>query len=414
MTRRNQRNNKWTWIVAIVGSIALIAGVWGLATWLVDPGDPSAFYDAPQPLPDGPPGTLIRSERLAGADVAGAQTYRILYTSTGLGDEPIAVSGVVVVPRTKPAANAPIVAWAHGTSGIATQCAPSMEDAGNTKRIPELDQFVAAGAIVTASDYPGLGSDSGGPHPYLVGESEGRAVLDSVRAAQQLVKNDDDAKVAIFGHSQGGHAALFAAQLAPDYAPELDVVGVAAMAPPTDLAQLTLDDEGETPGVILTSMAIQSWSEVYPDTPASAVVKPWYLPAVANIANRCIETNSQSLTVLPSVLILRDRFLLGNPVEQPQWKPHFAANSPSAAIDTVPLFIAQGLVDDIVHPGVTSDYVKRQCAAGANIEFETYKDVGHFELRTTAAADVSGWMLDRIAGKPAATGCTGNPGQPAP
>ena len=204
MTRRNQRNNKWTWIVAVVGSIALIAGVWGLATWLVDPGDPSAFYDPPQPLPDGPPGTLIRSEPLAGADVAGAQTYRILYTSTGLGDEPIAVSGVVVVPRTKPAANAPIVAWAHGTSGIATQCAPSMEDAGNTKRIPELDQFVAAGAIVTATDYPGLGSDSGGPHPYLVGESEGRAVLDSVRAAQQLVKNEDDAKVRDLRSLAGG------------------------------------------------------------------------------------------------------------------------------------------------------------------------------------------------------------------
>ena len=218
------------------------------------------------------------------------------------------------------------------------------------------------------------------------------------------MKNEDDAKVAIFGHSQG-HAALFAAQLAPDYAPELDVVGVAPMAPPTDLAELTLDDEGEAPGVILTSMAIQSWSEVYPATPASAVVKPWYLPAVV-IANRCIETNSQSLTVLPSVWILRDRFLLGNPVEQPQWKPHFAANSPSAVIDTVPLFIAEGLVDDIVHPEVTTDYVTRQCAAGADIEYETYRDVGHFELRTTAAPDVSSWMLERLAGKPAATGCT--------
>jgi acetyl esterase/lipase len=407
------RNNKWAWIVAIVGSVALIAGVWGLANWLVDPGDPSAFYDAPQPLPDGPPGTLIRSEPIAGAR-DDATVYRILYASTGLGDEPIAVSGVVVVPRPKPGANAPIVAWAHGTSGIAPHCAPSMEVAGNTRRLPELDQLVAAGAIVTATDYPGLGSESGGPHPYLVGESEGRAVLDSVRAAQQLVGNEDDAKVAICGHSQGGHATLFAAQLAPDYAPELDIVGVAAMAPPTDLAQLTLDDEGEAPGVILTSMAIQSWSEVYRDTPATAVVKPWYLPAVANIANRCIETNTQSLAVLPSVWILRDRFLKGDPVDVPQWKPHFVANSPSAVIDNVPVFIAQGDVDQIVHPDVTVDYVKKLCAAGATIEFETYKDVGHFEVRTTSAPDVSSWMLDRLAGKPAAAGCTGNPGQPSP
>jgi hypothetical protein len=119
VTRRNQRNKKWVWIVAVVGSIALIAGVWGLANWLVDPGDPSAFYDAPQPLLDGPPGTLIRSESLGGANVAArrptASSTRRRVWVTGRSR---------CRRRRRPptpeacARNAPIVAWAHGTSGI--------------------------------------------------------------------------------------------------------------------------------------------------------------------------------------------------------------------------------------------------------------------------------------------------------
>ncbi|MGH2417137.1 MAG: alpha/beta fold hydrolase [Candidatus Limnocylindria bacterium] len=90
------------------------------------------------------------------------------------------------------------------------------------------------GFIVVATDYEGLGTP--GLHPYFVGESEGRAVLDAARAARGFICPDKDDTVALAGHSQGGHAALFAAELAPTYAEDLPVVGTVAVAPAGDLA----------------------------------------------------------------------------------------------------------------------------------------------------------------------------------
>ena len=90
-----------------------------------------------------------------------------------------------------------------------------------------------AGYVVAATDYEGLGTP--GVHPYLVGESEGRGVLDAARAAKALAATDAGDQVLVFGHSQGGQAALFAGELAASYAPELTVLGVAAAAPAADV-----------------------------------------------------------------------------------------------------------------------------------------------------------------------------------
>lgn len=131
------------------------------------------------------PGGLVRAEPRDGAP-RGATAYRILYRSTGLHGEPIAVSGVVIIPAgPAPAGGRPIVAWAHPTTSVISRCAPSRARVlfGS---IQGLDEMLARGYVAAATDYPGLGTP--GPHPYLVGVSEGRAVLDSVRAAR-LVPN---------------------------------------------------------------------------------------------------------------------------------------------------------------------------------------------------------------------------------
>jgi hypothetical protein len=72
--------------------------------------------------------------------------------------------------------------------------------------MPGLRRFLAAGDIVVATDYPRLGT--AGPHPYLIGVSEGRAVLDAVRAARLLPDARAGYRLALWGHSPGGQAAL--------------------------------------------------------------------------------------------------------------------------------------------------------------------------------------------------------------
>ena len=140
----------------------------------------SSFYDAPRSLLAGKPGTLVRQEPIDGAPL-GASAYRVLYRSTGMRGEPIFVSGVVVVPQgDAPVGGRPIVAWAHPTSGITSRCAPSLA-IFLFQQIQGLRSFVERGYVIAATDYPGLGTPQ--THPYLVGDSEARAVVDAVRVA---------------------------------------------------------------------------------------------------------------------------------------------------------------------------------------------------------------------------------------
>ena len=94
------------------------------------------------------------------------------------------MSGIIVVPDgDAPAEGRPVLSWAHGTTGIADECAPSKDPAAQRHRARRARSSSAAWCS-SATDYEGLGTP--GRHPYIVGESEGRGTLDIVRAAQQL------------------------------------------------------------------------------------------------------------------------------------------------------------------------------------------------------------------------------------
>ena len=209
---------------------------------------------------------MIRSEPLTGyaaLDDASA-TYRVIYQSTsGVADrlnQPIGVSGIIAFPTAAaPDGGWPVISWAHGTVGSADKCAPSMdsdelgdpeeEDTGlgllrKINKAPHglLNAFLRQGWAVAMTDYEGLGTY--GNHPFLLGDSEGRGILDIVPAARQLadqeVKQPVSGKYAIVGHSQGGQAALFGAHLADTYHPDTytdtgTLVGVAALAPASNL-----------------------------------------------------------------------------------------------------------------------------------------------------------------------------------
>ena len=113
-----------------------------------------------------------------------------------------------------------MVSYAHGTTGIADECAPSKSNgSGETGVIANI--LVSNGYIFAATDYEGLGT--AGVHPYVVGVSEARSMLDIIRAARQLTESSG--KSVVWGHSQGGGAALMASEVAPKYAPDAQVVG---------------------------------------------------------------------------------------------------------------------------------------------------------------------------------------------
>ena len=121
-------------------------------------------------------------------------------------------------------------------------------------------------------------------HPYLIGDSEGRAVLDSVRAARDLPDAGASNRFAVWGHSQGGHASLYTGELAASYAPDLRLVGVAAAAPATYLIELFDADKSSPAGKELTAMALYSWSALYHD-PATTLVDAAAMPIYEQLAH---------------------------------------------------------------------------------------------------------------------------------
>src|SRR3984885_2065755 len=363
----------------------------------------TAFYRAPSSAVAGAPGTLVRQELIDGAPL-GATTYRVLYRSTGLDDQPILVSGVVIVPQgDPPPGGRPIVAWAHPTSGIVPHCAPSLA-IFLFEQIQGLRSFVRDGYVVAATDYPGLGTP--GPHPYLVGVSEAHAVIDSVRVAGGLPGAGGGRKFVVWGHSQGGQAALFTGLIAKTYAPELELLGVAAAAPATDLVTLMNDDIDSVGGKNITAMTLWSWQRVF-DANMDKVIDRRAKPAIDRLAQECIEgpfdLRRRQLTEQP----LEQYFLtVKHPSDIEPWHRLLVENSPGVLPPEIPVFLAQGTDDVIIHPDVTKAYEDKLCKAGSKVHMLSMPNIGHGRAAQASTQAMLGWTSDRFTGAPAPDDCS--------
>ena len=380
------RRSVWAAAIGLAGAFSCVSAA----------SSQTAFYKVQNEAElDGPAGTIIRQERMFEVP-SNTTAYRILYRSTGLDGKPVAVSGMVIVPQgSPPPGGRPIVAWAHPTTGVIPRCAPSLPPI-QFQQIRGLPEMIQRGYVVVATDYPGLGT--AGPHPYLVGTSEAMSVLDSVRAARSMPDVGGSNRFAVWGHSQGGQAALFTALLAKNYAPELKLVGVAAAAPATELGALLNDDLNSVSGKNLTSMTLWSWSQIF-DAPIGRVVAADAIPTVDQLAGECIESLvdvlERSVTERP---LQQDFLLVKNLVDVEPWQNLLRKNSPGALSPTTPVFLAQGASDIIVRPAVTKNYMARLCQAGVKVRMLLMSGTGHaFAGRDSAGAAIA-WIDDRFAG----------------
>jgi pimeloyl-ACP methyl ester carboxylesterase len=360
------------------------------------------FYDPPRSLLPGPPGTLVRWENMNGAPL-GAAAYRVLYRSRGLRDEPIFVSGLIVVPRGEPPAGGrPIVAWAHPTSGITPRCAPSLA-IFLFQQIQGLRSFVERGYVVAATDYPGLGTP--GPHPYLVGDSEARAVIDAVRVAGGMPGGGGGKGFVVWGHSQGGQAALFTGIIAKSYAPELTLLGVAAAAPATDLVTLMNADINSVGGKNITAMTLWSWHRVY-GADIDKLVDPRAIPTVDQLARECIEGPFDLVMRRQTEKPLEEHFLT---VEQPAniepWRALLEKNTAGILPQGIPIFLAQGTTDQIIKPEVTRDYMAKLCAAGSDVRMVILPNIGHGRAAQASAIEAVNWIEGRFEGNASPNDC---------
>ena len=362
---------------------------------------PDAFYDPPADMPR-KPGTLLRSEPLKNlilpTDVRG---WRILYATTVDDNTPATAVAIVFAPTDSSAGPRPVIAWEHATTGLLQKCMPSLLSAAS-KGIPERNRIVMAGWVVVATDYSF--AEKGGPHPYLIGEGEARAALDSVRAARQMSELTLDKRVVVWGYSQGGHAALWTGIVALRYAPDLEIRGVAAIAPAANIKGiLAMNVEMDKRfGPYLA----RSYSRFYPDITFEQAIRPEALDAARQIANLCDflpPEDPERIEALAATFEGPALATSSNKALQARLEQNTAGDSIQA-----PVIIAQGLSDMVVPPSATDAYVEERCAAGQRLEYWTFAGRDHLTIiqpGTPLEDLLIMWTTARFANEPQATGC---------
>ena len=363
------------------------------------------FYNTADIPRVGPLGEVIRTEPV-NTDLKNGSANRIIYRTQKKDGEITFSSGMVYVPSKPALSPRPIMAWAHGTIGMGDNCAPSRQKVPVVNNgITWVDSMLEKGWVVTATDYAGLGTE--GIEAYLVGQAEANDVLNSVRAAKNFSGSDAGNNYAIWGHSQGGHSALFSASRAKSYLEDFNLVGTVASAPAAELPSLFSQQENTAVAWIIGPEAALSWPDNYSGIDLNTVLTKQGINNYKAIAEKCI--NQAAIDGLIRQR-LGQKFFNEDVSTNAVWQDILNEQTAPTLSSSQPLLVAESLTDNVVLPNTTAKYIQRSCQAGSNLTQLWLTDVGHIQLSNVISPSVINWLDDRFNGRPNLSNCN----QPLP
>lgn len=385
----------------VAGRVVVLAAV--VAAALPATASASPFHVPPDPLPPGGPGDVIRSAPVRLAALPGVRAWRVLYRSTTATGEETAVSGIVAVPPRRRAAGGSLVGVAPGFPGMDDRCAPSRtmprEPSSET---PLVGLLLARGHAVALTDYEGLGTP--GEHRYVVGASEAHAMLDVLRAARRLPEAgiDPAGPAVVTGYSQGGHAAMFTAELQPSYAPDVPLRGVAAGGLPADFEAIARFLDGGWFSQLFSAVAL-AYEAAYPEIELDDVLTPRGRSAVDEARRDCIE---QLLTSRHSFSRLA-RLTTRNPLADPVWLGRFRENRAAQRRPPMPLLLYHSRADQGLPFAQAQAARDRYCALGATVRWHADVGTEHARGFLRPLPRTVRWLDERLRGLPPENGCPG-------
>lgn len=332
--------------------------------------------------------------------VYGVDLYLIRYLSTDSDGGPVEMVAQLYIPRLDRLGTLPIYVMGSGTTGIAPQCAtsrelPAVRNWGDYRA--HMLSYAAQGYISILPDYHGF-NDPSSPHYYFVADLESRAMLDAARAVYRIFENAPllvapGPEVFLAGYSQGGHAVFAATDMAPYYAPELNIVGAIGYAPATNVEDLMRDTPYLTP-YILYAYAHRYGGEVV--DPALKLNPRWLGSFERDVMAKCVDEIDKHYG-RDARAVYRPEFynaLYSNRLAEsfPELKTVLDMNATGLARSDVPALIIQGGADPIVSTAAQNAFVRRHCALGADLTYRIYDGVHHFQARQFGFMDTLAWM----------------------
>ncbi len=348
------------------------------------PGDP-AFYDVPEPLPSGAHGDLVRWQVI---DSPFSLRYRMMYLSETVAGEPMLVTALVDAPDDLPPFGGnQLLLYGHSATGFDDACAPSAAIDNPSVDLPATDQIESMSSddwVVVSTDYQGLGGP--GIHPLFVGVSEGRAMLDAGRAARQLPTLYVGATTALAGFEQGGHAALWAAELAPHWTPEQSIVAAAIAAPASEIAGLAAAAVAQPQAETLPLAIAAGLATTYPE--ALVGLGSVLTPAGAELLEQWSGVCFGAEAATPGPYLATDLAAV-----EP-FATMMAENTAGNAATATPLLILHADGDQRVPVAHSAALLDRLCAAGQVAERRVIAGATHI----STASELSGAGVDWLTG----------------
>jgi hypothetical protein len=358
----------------------------------------TAFYDTPANLAQTKPGTLLRKEAVAAYVLPkGARGYRILYTSRDADGHAVAASAAVLIPAGKPPAGGwPVIAWAHGTSGVARVCAPSaMKDVfyGDEGLMP----MVAAGFAVVAPDYHGLGTEV--PHQYLNAAAQAHDVIDAIPAARAAYPALGARWVAD-GHSEGGRAA-WAVGEQETALKDATYLGAVSVAGAINLDSLLGNASGTKGAGFYMPFIVFGVKSRFPALAPADILNAKGLAHYDAVTTKgCWLYSYASYGGGDIAALVKPNWL------QNAYVARFIAEDSIGKMPIAgPVFAIAGEADQTVPLAAVRTTVARACKMGMTVTFKSYPGLDHDPTMTGSTPDQLQWIRDRFAGKPAKGTC---------
>lgn len=389
--------------VVIALLAALLIGVPGQAeattNWPPHP-DNDPFYAQPDPVPDVPPGTILDARPTTIRALAipiPVRAWQLKYLSTDTKGAPAANIATVIQPLN---AQGKLVSYQTAYDGLDADCAPSYAFATGL-HAPAYEEaamlpLILAGYTVVSADYEGP------DYQWAAGINSGHGVLDGIRAAQNFGPaglNGADTPTALWGYSGGALASQWANELAADYAPELNIVGVAAGGVPADIEAIARAIDGTALSGVYFGATV-GLSRAYPEIDIDALLNKRGKAAFETLGQQCIG----EFTLQFAFRHMRDYVTVPELLDVPSVQAVIAENTMGQRLPYAPTYIYQGTHDELAITPPVDTLVQTYCGMGADVQY--VKLFG--EHITTAVTGVPGalaYVQNRLNGQPVPSSC---------
>lgn len=368
---------------------------------------PAPPGSAPADSSTAPPGIVLDKQncqfKVAGMAEPGIACYLIRYATTDTRSLPSKTLATVLVPNNAPAAGHRVLLSYHtAEDGLTTRCAPSNTlQSGRENEAGNIASALNRGWVVVVPDFEGPDSQ------FEARINTAHSILDGIRAAESIPEaglQGSATPVALWGFSGGGFATLAAAEGQPEYAPELNIVGIAEGGSAFDIRSTFAHlDGGPFAGIAFLGLVGVLRAYIF-----EVNVDDYFNDAgkalIAALGDMCLAKESSGVpdpayrypfqkldmyTLAPGMLDL--------PVPRKIASDNSLGKTPPSA----PVFLYHGAADELISYNEQAQLqFNTYCGMGVPVDFFTLPEGEHIETSIAGVPLALQFLADRFAGKP--------------